>query len=103
MSYETKACPTCGKQSKIDTVTFKLSKTTKDYPVKYHGYSFTVPAGSVVSNRTACGNDDSYHFWQNWNQHTEKITGFKDSTLNHDLTYYGLNIPTEYCEAYDGD
>ncbi len=94
-------CPCCGAKDTRDKVSFKSAKTIKDYPVKYHGYSFTVPAGSKVSNHTACGNDDSYRFWQDWQKVAEKVTGFKHSALAHDLTYYGLNIPSEYCTPYE--
>ena len=80
--------------------TFKSSVTLKDYPVEYNGYSFVIPAGSRVSNQTACGPDDSYRFWTGWQSFVRDLTGFPDSMLAHDLTYYGLNIPAEYCEAY---
>jgi len=80
------------------------AKTIRDYQVEnFRGYgSFTVPAGSVVTNQTACGVDNSYHFWQDFHKKAEEVSGFKDSFLKHDLTYYGLNIPAEYCEPYEG-
>ena len=81
---------------------YKTSLTTKPYTVDYKGYTITVPAGSRVSNKTAMGNDDNYHFWQGWSAQIEELTGFKNSILAHDLTYYGLNIPAEYCEPYEG-
>ena len=77
-------------------------KTTKDYVVKFRGYQgFTVPAGSIVTNVTACGVDNNYHFWTDFYKIAEEVSGFKDSILRHDLTYYGLNIPAEYCEPYE--
>lgn len=81
----------------------KTAKTIKDYHVKnYRGYGpFTVPAGSKVTSQTACGPDENYHFWQDFHKVAEEVSGFKDSLLGHDLTYYGLNIPAEYCEPYD--
>lgn len=86
---------------------YKTAKTIKDYPVKNYavggsklGYAFTVPAGSTVSNRTACGYDDSYRFWQDFHKVAEEVTGYKTNCLTHDLTYHGLNIPAEYCEPY---
>lgn len=81
----------------------KQVRTIKDYPTKYKGYTFTVPAGSLVSNKTACGYDDNYRFWVDFHSIAEKVSGFKDSLLRHDLTYYGLNIPAEYCEPYPKD
>lgn len=79
----------------------KTAKTLKPYTVKAFGYEITVPEGSTVSNRTACGNDDAYRFWNDWHKIAEELTGFKNSILAHDLTYYGLNIPAEYCAAYE--
>lgn len=80
--------------------TFKTAKTVKDYAVKYGGYDLTIPAGSSVSNRTACGNDDAYRFLEGTSKLAKDVTGFPSSILAHDLTHYGLNIPAEYCEPY---
>jgi hypothetical protein len=79
---------------------YKTAKTIKPYTVKAYGYEITVPEGSKVSNKTACGNDDNYSYWQDFHIVAEKLTGFKNSCLCHDLVYYGLNIPEEYCEQY---
>lgn len=86
---------------------FKRAKTIKPYHVKNYavggsrlGYKFTVPAGSIVANKTACGYDDDYRFWQDFHKVAEEVTGYKTNCLAHDLTYYGLNIPAEYCEPY---
>lgn len=78
----------------------KTAKTTKPYTLKAFGYEITVPAGSTVSNHTACGDDDSYRFWQDWQKVAEKLTGFKNSILGHDLNHRGVNVPAEYCEDY---
>ena len=78
----------------------KTAKTIKEYKVTYLGYEITIPVGSTVSNTTACGPDDAYRFWKDWHKIAEKLTGYKNSILAHDLTYYGLNIPKEYCEEY---
>ena len=88
-------------RTKSDT-TIKRSKTIKDYPVQnLKGYGpHIVPAGSIVTNNTACGPDDNYHFWVDFQDAAEKISGYKSSLLRHDLTYYGLNIPAEYCEPW---
>lgn len=84
----------------LKAVTRKTSRTIKPYTVTLSGYKVTVPTGSIVSNHTACGCDDSYRFWQDFHATAEKVTGFKNSIMAHDLTYYGLNIPAEYCEPY---
>jgi len=79
---------------------FKTSKTVKEYAVKYSGYNLVIPAGSTVSNQTACGNDDAYRFLQGASKLAREVTGFPSSLLAHDLAHYGLNIPAEYCEPY---
>jgi hypothetical protein len=78
----------------------KTARTVKEYKVRAFGYALAVPVGSIVSNQTAGGPDDSYRFWQDWRKPVEELTGFPNSILAHDLTYYGLNIPAEYCEPY---
>jgi hypothetical protein len=80
--------------------TVKHAKVIKAYPVKYNGYDLIVPVGATVSNVTACGPDDSYRFWQDWREQAQKLTGFQESTLAHDLTFYGLNVPADHCEPY---
>jgi hypothetical protein len=77
-----------------------IAKTIKEYKVNFKGYDLVVPVGSKVSNNTACGVDDNYRFWIDFQKTAQEITGFKDSFLVHDLTHYGLNIPAEYCEPY---
>jgi hypothetical protein len=78
----------------------KHAKTTKDYKINYKGYNLIIPKGSKVSNQTARGPDDYYHFWLIDTDYIEKLTGSKNSLLLHDLTHRGLNIPKEYCEPY---
>jgi hypothetical protein len=78
----------------------KTSHTVKEYKVRAFGYDIVVPEGSRVSNRTACGPDDNYRFWVGWNSAVVALTGYMNSILAHDLTYYGLNIPADYCVPY---
>jgi len=78
----------------------KYTETIKDYKVNAFGYLITIPKGSKVSNKTACGPDNNYHFWQDFEEIAEKITGFKNSFLKHDLIHRGINIPPEYCKPY---
>ena len=80
--------------------TLKTAKTVKPYSVKFNGYSLTVPIGSTVTNQTAAGFDDNYRFWTDYHCYVKDLTGFHNSLLAHDLKYYGLNIPGEYCEPY---
>lgn len=80
--------------------TYKTAKTCMPYAVNFKGYQFVIPAGSVVSNNTAFGPDDNYHFWADYFVLAEKLTGCTNSGVLHDLTYYGINIPAEYCYPY---
>jgi hypothetical protein len=81
----------------------KTARTVKDYRVDCFGHSLLVPEGSLVSNQTAMGLDDSYRFWADFHKEVERVTGFPDSMLKHDLTFYGLNIPVEFCGPYGGE
>lgn len=82
--------------------THKTAKTIKEYKTQYGQgglkYGITVPVGSMVSNRTACGYDDEYRFLQG--VPTKTLVGYDAPMLAHDLAHYGLNIPAEYCEPY---
>lgn len=82
------------------TTTYHRAKTIKPYTVEYKGYSITVPVGSIVANKTAGGYDNRYRFWLDWQTIARELTGFDNSMLAHDLTYYGLNVPEEFCEPY---
>ena len=77
-----------------------MTTTKKDYKIHAYGYDFIIPSGSKVTDQTACGADKNYHFWVDYHNQAEQLTGFKNSLLLHDLTYYGLNIPKEYCNSY---
>ncbi len=79
---------------------YKTSVVIRPYAVKAYGYDIVVPVGAKVSNQTACGCDDNYRFWVDFYKYAEKLTGFKNSILHHDLIHYGLNIPKEYCHGY---
>ncbi len=79
---------------------FKSARTTKEYKVTYGRlkYEITVPVGSLVTNSTACWFDDAYHFLSG--VPAKVLVGYDAGMLAHDLRYYGLNIPAEYCEPY---
>jgi hypothetical protein len=78
----------------------KTAKTIKEFKTNYKGYDLVIPKGSTVTNQTALGPDDNYHFWNVSLEYVEKITGVKNSILLFDLAHYGLNIPAEFCEPY---
>lgn len=85
----------------MTTTTYKTAKTIKPYSVEFKGYQITVPEGSTVSNKTACGNDDNYRFWMDYRKTAKELTGFENSMLAHDLEHYGINVPAEYCASYN--
>lgn len=88
-------------QGRIMTkTTLKYAKTIKDYEVNIFGHTFTIPAGSHVSNTTAFGPDDNYRHWCLWSNVIESVTGTKNSMLAHDIEHRGINIPAEYCEPW---
>lgn len=87
-------------KSTTSTTTPKKARTLRDYTVRAFGYDITIPAGSVVSNKSALGYDDSTRFWEDFHAVAERLTGFKDSTLAHDLTHRGIDVPEEYCAPY---
>ena len=78
----------------------KFAKTIQAYKTHAFGYDLEVPVGCIVSNRTACGPDDNYRFLTNCNSIALEAAGINHGCLLHDLNYYGLNIPAEYCEPY---
>lgn len=88
-------------------MTYKTSSTIRPYIVTNYrdcypgGYSFVIPTGSQVHNKTACGYDDNYRFWTDFENIARKTTGFDNSTLLHDLIHYGVNIPSKYCNPYE--
>lgn len=74
-------------------------KTNKDYTIKnYRGYGeITVPAGTIVTNQTAMGLDENYHFVNDFgwiDKNYPKIA----RVLKHEATYYGIDIPIEFIE-----
>lgn len=79
----------------------KTAKTVKPYKTMMGGWEIVIPTGSTVSNKTAMGYDDRYRFWSDYHKIAKELTGFDNSTLLHDLTHYGINIPAKYCEPYN--
>ena len=81
---------------------YRTAKVIRPYSVKAFGYDIVIPVGSTVSNSTGTtyGNDDSYHFWEDFRTEVERLTGFENSTLVHDLTYHEIDVPAEYCSEW---
>jgi hypothetical protein len=84
----------------MNRTVYKTARTHTEYRTVANGYELVIPAGSPVSNSTACGNDDSYRFLNGTAALAKAVTGFEHSILEHDLRYSGLNIPAEFCEPY---
>lgn len=73
-------------------------KTNKDYTVDFKDYGLiTVPAGTSVTHKTACGVDKNYHFVNSFEWIYENYPNIA-SILKHDVTYYGINVPSEFIE-----
>jgi len=87
------------------TVCSKSATVLKDYHVNFKGGSnigtnVVVAAGTIVTNRTAMGNDDGYRF-PILNGPIAKTSGLAHTAaLMHDLTHYGINVPAEYCSEW---
>jgi hypothetical protein len=64
------------------------------------GHNIVVPAGSLVSNQTAMGSDDSYHFWFDYEETLEGMNRIVANVLRHELEFRGINVPAELCEPY---
>lgn len=80
--------------------TLKYAKVRTSFKTDAYGESFTIPEGSIVSNRTASGFDDNYRFWIPEYDKLKEL--FPDTYMGfeYDLKYRGVNIPKEYCEPY---
>lgn len=76
---------------------YKTAKTIKEFKTTCKGQDVVVPVGSKVSNKTACGYDDGYRFWEDFRNTVDS----KRYGLLHDLTHYGVNVPAECCESYE--
>lgn len=87
------------------TVCSKAATVLKDYHVNFkggskYGVDVVVAAGTIVTNRTASGNDDAYRF-PILNGPIAKTSGLKHTgALMHDLVNYGINVPAEYCSEW---
>ncbi len=79
---------------------YKTAKVVRPYSVLFNGWNMTVPAGATVSNQTACGNNDAYRFWIDYQSQARELTGFPSSVLSHDLMHYGINVPADHCTPY---
>lgn len=75
-------------------------RTSKDYTADYRTYGvITVPAGVRLTHKTASGNDDDYHFVDEFEWIDTSYPDISD-ILKHDITHFGLDVPKEYV-CYD--
>ena len=90
-------------------VTYKSSRTIKNWRVKFMGWHFVIPKGTVVHNKTACGNDDNYYHiasarpmgiisMEDWWSGNELPL-----TLVWDMEYHLPSVPKEYCKPYESE
>lgn len=82
------------------TVCSKAATVLRDYRVNFKGVDVVVAAGSIVTNRTAQGNDDNYRY-PILNKPIAESSGLKHTgALMHDLVHYGINVPAEFCSEW---
>lgn len=64
-----------------------------DYQYKPKGFetSFTIPKGTRITHKTACGIDPNYNFIDEFGWIPKEY-----SILKHDAMYRGINIPPEF-------
>ena len=73
-----------------------MKKTNAPYTCKFKQYGeITVPAGTPVTSQTACGIDPNYNFVNSFGWVKRDYPQF-GALLIHDLTHYGLNVPSEF-------
>jgi hypothetical protein len=73
-------------------------KTKTDVTVNFRGFGeIVVPKGTKLTNRTATGIDEKYHFVDEF-EWIDKNYPTINNLLKHDAIYYGINIPDEYVE-----
>lgn len=68
-----------------------MKQTTQEIKMNFKGYDITIPAGTRVTNKTACGVDEKYNFVDDLSWIPKDMP-----LLRHDATYYGVDIPAEY-------
>lgn len=84
------------------TVCSKAATVLRDYRVNFKGVDVVVAAGTIVTNRTAMGNDDNYRY-PILNKPIAESSGLKHTgvlALMHDLVHYGINVPAEFCSEW---
>jgi hypothetical protein len=73
-------------------------KTKQDVTINYRNYgNITIPAGTTVTNMTACGIDKNYCFVNDFAWIIKNYPAI-DRILIHDAKYYGINIPKEFID-----
>jgi len=71
--------------------------TNADYTIEnYRGNGkIIVPKGTRLTNKTACGIDEKYHFVDDLSFMPGNST---TNCAKHDATYYGIDVPKEYVD-----
>jgi len=73
-------------------------KTSRDYTVDFKHYGLiTIPAGTLLTHKTALGVDPAYHFVNSTNW-IDKNYAHIANILRHDVVYTGINVPKEYVD-----
>ena len=72
--------------------------TNKDVTVNFRDYGeIVIPKGTLVTNKTACGVDENYHFVNDFGWIKKNYPEI-DRMLTHDAVYYGINIPVQHID-----
>ena len=92
----------------MSEVSYKASRTVKNWRVKFMGWHLVIPKGTVVHNRTACGNDDNYYHLAGIPQGIISMEDWWSGdalplTLVWDIEYHLPPVPKEYCKPYEED
>lgn len=71
-------------------------RTSQDVKMVFRNYGeIIVPKDTRLTNRTALGIDDNYHFVDDLSWIDRDYTTVA-SILKHDAKYYGIDIPKEF-------
>lgn len=75
-------------------------ETNQDVKVLFKDYGeIVIPKGTKLTNMTATGKDENYHFVDEFQWMKKKYASISN-ILIHDAKHYGINIPKEFVK-YD--
>lgn len=72
-------------------------KTSQDVTMNFRGMDITIPKGTKLTHRTACGIDNRYHFVDDLKWIDIKYPRI-NRVLKHEATFYGIDIPKEFVD-----